>query len=115
MNITCGVTPHHLLWTEEKLKDNGGLLYKMNPPLRKTVDVEYLRHALKDGLIDWVETDHAPHAVGEKLHTDYPSGYPSLYLYKELVERMLPMWEFGDQRIEDITCNNIVKTFNLTL
>ena len=83
IKITCGVTPHHLYWNNSKLKGRYGLLYKINPPLRSKRNVRYLQKYLKKGLIDWIETDHAPHALGEKLYCGYPSGYPSLYLYKK--------------------------------
>jgi len=113
IKITCGVTPHHLLWTCEKLKEPMGLLYKTNPPLRSEYDVMGLREALKQEKIDWIETDHAPHALGEKLSSSYPSGYPSLYLYKELVEKILPTWGITTEQVENLTYKNIVKTFGL--
>jgi len=115
IKITCGVTPHHLLWSEEKLKGEHGLLYKMNPPLRSERDVEALRDGLKNGLIDWIETDHAPHSIGEKLHKGYPSGYPTLYLYKKLVEEKLPEWGLSKEQIEKITFTNIKNAFGLIL
>lgn len=115
LRITSGVCPHHLMWTDEKLKGEHGLLYKMNPPLRSEEDMLALREFLKEGKIDWIETDHAPHTIGEKLFEGYPSGYPSLYLYKELVERLLPEWGFSDKQIEEITHHNIVKAFKLDL
>ena len=117
MKITCGVTPHHLLWDDSKLLDKTyGLLYKTNPPLRNLHDVFALRDKLKRGLIDWIETDHAPHALGEKLYSGYPSGYPSLYLYKNLVERFLP-FRLGlcHEQVVKLTYGNIVKTFGLEL
>ena len=113
LKITCGVTPHHLLWSDEKLKGDAGLLYKMNPPLRSAKDVEALRGALKEGKIDWIETDHAPHTVGEKMHKGHPSGYPSLYLYKKLVEETLLQWGLDEKQVEKLTYGNIVKTFKL--
>lgn len=113
MKITCGVTPHHLLWDDSKLKGSHGLLYKMNPPLRSKQDVEALKSYMKEGKIDWIETDHAPHTVGEKLYDGYPSGFPSLYLYKELVEGILPSLGFSEEEIENLTYNNIVKTFGI--
>lgn len=115
MKITCGVTPHHVLWTDEKLKESHGLLYKMNPPLRGASDVEYLKKALQEGKIDWIETDHAPHTIGEKLYDGYPSGFPSLYLYKELIEKLLPSLGLDEKQIENLTYNNIIKTFKLKI
>lgn len=115
IKITCGVTPHHLLFDETKMNDDHGLLYKMNPPLRSKKDVETLRDYLKQGKIDWIETDHAPHTIGEKLYDGYPSGFPSLYLYQALVEKFLPQLGLSEQQIQDLTYNNIVKVFGLVL
>ena len=117
INIVCGVTPHHLLWDYSKLQEPNGALYKMNPPLRSREDVVILRKLLKQGKIDWIETDHAPHTIGEKLHgsKNCPSGYPSLYLYKELVEKNLPAWGLTSEEIDRITFHNIVKIFNLNI
>lgn len=111
MKITCGITPHHILWDNEMLKRPDGLLYKMNPPLRNKEHVDKLKEYLKEDWIDWIETDHAPHAIGEKLHKNYPSGYPSLYLYKDFVENFLPNIGLSDSQIENLTYKNIVKTF----
>ena len=113
IRISCGVTPHHLMWSESKLKGEHGLLYKMNPPLRSKEDVIALREFLKRGEIDWIETDHAPHTIGEKLHDGFPSGYPSLYLYKKCVEEFLPSLGLTDETIEDLTFNNIVNVFEM--
>ena len=65
VKVTCDVTPHHLLLTEEKVRtyDTNA---KMYPPLRGEQDRLALIAALKDGLIDCIATDHAPHAKDEK-------------------------------------------------
>ena len=63
--ITCEVTPHHLLLTEECCAEYD-TNYKVNPPLRTAKDVEALKEAIKDGLIDALVTDHAPHLQSEK-------------------------------------------------
>jgi dihydroorotase len=65
LKITCEVTPHHLTFTDE---DVGGYdsSYKMAPPLRTAGDIEALKQALKDGVIDCIATDHAPHAPRDK-------------------------------------------------
>jgi len=63
--ITCEVTPHHLLLTEECCAEYD-TNYKVNPPLRRTSDVEALKQAIADGLIDALATDHAPHLQSEK-------------------------------------------------
>ncbi|MGZ4429813.1 MAG: dihydroorotase, partial [Nocardioidaceae bacterium] len=63
--VTAEVTPHHLLLTDE-LAASYDPVYKVNPPLRTTVDVTALRAALADGTIDCVATDHAPHPAEDK-------------------------------------------------
>ncbi|MFI5937084.1 dihydroorotase [Actinoplanes sp. NPDC051494] len=65
VRVTAEVTPHHLLLTDE-LAASYDPVYKVNPPLRTAKDVEALRQALIDGVIDIVATDHAPHAVEDK-------------------------------------------------
>lgn len=110
IRITCGVTPHHIIWDNEKLK-RGGLLYKMNPPLRNRKDVVRLRQYIKKGKVDWIETDHAPHAIGEKLYPPYLSGYPSLYLYRDFVENFLPGIGLDKNLIRKLTFENIYRTF----
>jgi len=63
--ITCEVTPHHLLLTEECCAEYD-TNYKVNPPLRSERDVEALKEAIADGLVDALATDHAPHLQSEK-------------------------------------------------
>jgi len=63
--ITCEVTPHHLLLTEEYCGEYD-TNYKVNPPLRGTKDVEALKQAVAEGLIDALVSDHAPHLQSEK-------------------------------------------------
>jgi len=111
MQITCGVTPHHILWDNEMLNRPDGLLYKMNPPLRDKEDVIRLRQYLKEGKIDWIETDHAPHAIGEKLFPPYLSGYPSLYLYRNFVDEFLPKMGADRDLIKKLTFENIYRVF----
>jgi dihydroorotase len=65
VRVTAEVTPHHLLLTEEAVRDFDSNT-KMNPPLRTKRDVEVLLEALIDGTIDCIATDHAPHASSEK-------------------------------------------------
>lgn len=65
VRVTGEVCPHHLFLTDEKL-ETFDPVYKMNPPLRTADDCAALRRALKDGTIEAIATDHAPHAVTEK-------------------------------------------------
>ena len=65
IRVTAEVTPHHLILTDEAVRDYDPNV-KMAPPLRGKRDVEALLEALADGTIDCVATDHAPHATSEK-------------------------------------------------
>src|SRR3954447_23111060 len=63
--VTAEVTPHHLLLTDD-LVATYDPIYKVNPPLRTSADVQALREGLADGTIDCVATDHAPHPTEDK-------------------------------------------------
>lgn len=63
--VTAEVTPHHLLLTDEMARSYNPL-YKVNPPLRTARDIDSLRLALAEGVIDAVATDHAPHSIEDK-------------------------------------------------
>lgn len=103
--VTAEVCPHHLLLCDE---DIPGLdaNYKMNPPLRSHRDRDALIEGLKDGTIDMIVTDHAPHTEEEKqrsmelapfgivgLETAFPLLYtklvlPGIFTLPEIVDRM---------------------------
>jgi len=63
--ITCEVTPHHLLF-DEQCCSGYDTNYKVNPPLRTARDIEALKEAIAEGLVDALVTDHAPHLQSEK-------------------------------------------------
>ena len=65
LRVTAEVTPHHLLLTDEAVRGYDPNT-KMYPPLRAAADVEALRQGLKDGTIDAIATDHAPHDLADK-------------------------------------------------
>ncbi|MEX2148512.1 MAG: dihydroorotase [Candidatus Rokuibacteriota bacterium] len=65
VHVTAEVTPHHLLLTEDAVRDFDSNT-KMAPPLRTKHDMEALLEGLADGTIDCIATDHAPHALSEK-------------------------------------------------
>ncbi|WP_136585691.1 dihydroorotase [Microbacterium hydrothermale] len=65
VNVTAEVTPHHLLLTDELVRDYDAR-FKVNPPLRREEDVMAVREGLADGTIDIVATDHAPHPTEAK-------------------------------------------------
>ena len=65
VRVTCEITPHHFVLTDEDVGDYNTHA-KMNPPLRSEADREAMLAALADGGIDCIATDHAPHAAHEK-------------------------------------------------
>ena len=79
IRVTAEVCPHHLSLTEESVRGYETNA-KMNPPLRTAKDVEALREAVKDGTIDLITTDHAPHHYDEKERefADAPNGIVGL-------------------------------------
>ncbi len=105
IRVTAEVCPHHLSLTEEAVAGYNTNA-KMNPPLRTAEDVEALQQAVRDGTIDVVATDHAPHHYDEKERefADAPNGIvgletalavlvtwlvaPGILTYAQLVEKM---------------------------
>ncbi len=90
--VTAEVTPHHLTLTDDACEDYDTHA-KMNPPLREATDVAALRAGLKEGVIDCIASDHAPHAYDEKdaAFDDAPFGIVGLetafaVAYTELVQ-----------------------------
>lgn len=65
INITAEATPHHIYFTEESLKGYD-TNYKVKPPLKRKQDIDSLIDGLRDGTIDVIATDHAPHHLDEK-------------------------------------------------
>ena len=83
--ITAEVTPQHLLLNRSAYQELGTLA-QMNPPLRTAHDNQILWQGLKEGVIDFMATDHAPHTLAEKAqpYPKSPSGMPG-------VETLLPL------------------------
>lgn len=116
VDITCETAPHYLVMTENDLKEDGN--YKMNPPLRSEQDRLALIEGIKDGTIDMIATDHAPHSVEDKnkgleksafgivgLETAFP------LLYTNLVKTNIITLE----KLVELLCVNPRKRFNLEL
>ncbi|KYK28351.1 hypothetical protein AYK20_01200 [Thermoplasmatales archaeon SG8-52-1] len=114
-NISCGVTPHHLLLSIEDCPDLQ-THYKVNPPIRTILDKEALFNSIKNGFVDVIESDHAPHTIDEKdLDFDNaPSGIPGvetmfpLFLY--LVKKEALSW----QRLIYLLCERPAEILGLS-
>ena len=103
LNVTCETAPHYLIMDDTFLQEDGR--FKMNPPLRSIEDREALIEGIRDGTIDMIATDHAPHSAEEKskgldgsafgivgIETAFPLLYT--YLVKEdiiTMERLLEL------------------------
>jgi len=111
MKISCGVTPHHCLMHTGMYDSN---LFKMNPPLRNKDSAEKMIEYLKDGSIDYIETDHAPHLLKEKLEEPFMSGIPGLAFYPHFIKYLRSMG-FTDEQLQRITHHNICKIFNIVI
>lgn len=114
IRITCGLTPHHCLLNYESIPAQDGLIYKVNPPLRDDVSQKRMLELLKQGKIDWIETDHAPHTLKEKLEEPFMSGFPGLPFYPHFLD-FLRASEFSDEQLRNLTHRNISSTFGISL
>jgi dihydroorotase len=97
VDVTCEVTPHHLLFTHDDLEYHDTSL-KMNPPLRGEDDRNALIDGLRDGIIDVIATDHAPHAGFEKRKdfNSAPFGITGLETaLPSLFDRLIDQDELG--------------------
>ena len=85
MRITCGATAHHALLNDSVANTKGNLL-KMNPPVRSVYDQNAVLQGLITGKIDWMESDHAPHTLRDKMQgaSGIPAFAGTLLLIKHL-------------------------------
>ena len=112
--LTCGVTPHHILLYDMMMKENDGLLLKINPPLRSKEDRDTLCQMLLNERIDWIETDHAPHRISEKLEPPYASGIPGFPIIPRLLKRLRDKGA-TPTLLERITHQNICDVYGITI
>ena len=98
LKVTAETAPHYFALTEDDIKDYDAR-YKVNPPLRTQEDLEAVIEGLKDGTIDVIATDHAPHTVHEKL----------------LPIQQAPMGIAGFETSLGLTLTNLVHTGKLPL
>ena len=104
INVVAEVSPHHLYFDFSMLTDANREWMQMNPPLRNTEDRIYLIESLRDGTIDFLATDHAPHTKEEKLKGT--SGTPQLDTYGPFVTWLMKEYNFTAQEIVRVCSNN---------
>jgi len=97
--VTAEVTPHHLFLTEEELLKSGPNA-KVNPPLRTEEDRRALIEALKDGTIDCIATDHAPHAPHEKKLLE--TALPGIIGLQTALPLALELWRQGHLTLREV-------------
>ena len=114
VNITCETGPHYLALCEDDLIEDGR--FKMNPPLRSAEDKAALIEGIKDGTIDMIATDHAPHSAEEKSKGLAGSlmgivGLETAFsvLYTKLVKPGIITVE----KLADLLCENPKKRFSI--
>ena len=93
IQVSAEVTPHHLTMTHESVLGYDTVC-KVNPPLREEEDVEALREALRDGTIDVVATDHAPHSPLEK-DCEFAAASPGMIGVETALPAMLELVRRG--------------------
>ncbi|MBR4362018.1 MAG: dihydroorotase [Ruminococcus sp.] len=107
VKVTCETAPHYFMLTD-KLLEKRDADYRMNPPLRTEEDVKAIIEALKDGTIDCIITDHAPHSAEEK--SDFlkaPNGVVGLET--SLAATLTALYHTGElslNRIVELMCVN---------
>ena len=106
--VTCEVTPHHFSLTDQAIT-SFSTATKVHPPLRSKEDVQAMKEGLKDGTIDVIATDHAPHAPEEKdVEYDYApfgiSGFETAVglIVTELIATGVLSWQ---ELVEKLTIN----------
>ena len=104
VRVTCEVTPHHLFFDTSMLTDENRMALQMNPPLRTALDRLALIEALREGSIDYVATDHAPHTLAEK--TIGASGVPLLDTYGAFAAWLMQEHHFMPQDIARVCSYN---------
>ncbi|WP_459820926.1 dihydroorotase [Halorubrum luteum] len=111
---TCEVTPHHLFLSRENAR-RLGTFGRMNPPLRSEERRAAVFERLRDGDVDVVATDHAPHTVSEKRQTlsDAPSGVPGVETMYPLLLEAVRTGELSLERVRDVVAANPASIFGL--
>ena len=126
VDVTCETAPHYLVLCDEDMQEDGR--FKMNPPLRSREDKEALIEGIKDGTIDMIATDHAPHSTEEKgrglekslmgvvgLETAVPVLYTELVMKNIItLDRLVELMSFKPKERFGIDTNNDFAVFDIS-
>ena len=131
VDVTCETAPHYLIFNDMDLKESGN--FKMNPPIRSEEDRQALIEGIRDGTIDMIATDHAPHGYDEKSRglqnslmgvVGLETAFPVMYTYlvkkgiitlERLIELMAinPRRRFGITQTEDICVYDLQSEYKI--
>ena len=126
VDVTCETAPHYLVLCDEDMQEDGR--FKMNPPLRSLEDKQALIEGIKDGTIDMIATDHAPHSAEEKgrglekslmgivgLETAFPVLYTEL-VTKNIItfDRLVELMSFKPKERFGIDTENDFAVFDIS-
>ena len=126
VDVTCETAPHYLVLCDEDMQEDGR--FKMNPPLRSREDKEALIEGIKDGTIDMMATDHAPHSAEEKgrglekslmgvvgLETAFPVLYTELVMKNIItLDRLVELMSFKPKERFGIDTENDFAVFDIS-
>lgn len=126
VNVTCETAPHYLVLCDEDMQEDGR--FKMNPPLRSREDKKALIEGIKDGTIDMIATDHAPHSAEEKgrglekslmgvvgLETAFPVLYTELVMKNIItLDKLVELTSFKPKDRFGIDTNNDFAVFDIS-
>lgn len=116
IKVTCETAPHYFMLTDELLNKRDAD-YRMNPPLRTSGDVKAIIEGIKDGTIDCIITDHAPHAPEEKADFEKaPNGVVGLET--SLGATLTALYHTGEitlQKVVELMCVNPRKILGLDI
>ncbi len=126
VDVTCETAPHYLVLCDEDIQEDGR--FKMNPPLRSREDKKALIEGIKDGTIDMMATDHAPHSAEEKgrglekslmgvvgLETAFPVLYTELVMKNIItLDRLIELMSFKPKERFGIDTNNDFAVFDIS-
>ena len=126
VDVTSETAPHYLVLCDEDMQEDGR--FKMNPPLRSREDKQALIEGIKDGTIDMISTDHAPHSAEEKgrglekslmgvvgLETAFPVLYTELVMKNIItLDRLVELMSFKPKERFGIDTNNDFAVFDIS-
>ncbi len=111
--VTIGVCPHHLFLSEDDLPSLGNFGL-MKPELKRKSDQRALWRAIRMGMVDIIESDHAPHTIAEKESAKPPHGVPGLETTLPLMMQAVKDGRLPMQRACDMLSRNVQRIWRIT-